>query len=283
MLSVLYSCSSNVEIDIQDYDQKIVVDGWIESGGYANILLTMSSPFLSSFDSASIRATFVNYGKITLTSSKGESEILTLFSQDNLFPPFVYRSTSIRGEVGCTYNLKVEVMGKIVTSSTTIPEIPDVTDLIMESTSDSSGILKTGVNPKGGKHEFLLFMVKSKKAKDRNFHPAQIPIFWVPETTNHIYVKIFRDYETNMYLLFPDKYPYSNWTKLEYALNDTIMVKTGMIDQVSYDVLNSVYSDMAIQKNPFSFSNSGVKTNIIGGIGRWTGIGLAPLQTYYGK
>ena len=272
-----------MEIEIQDYNQKIVVDGWIESGGYANVLLTMSAPFLSNFDSASIRSTFVNYGKVTLTSSKGESEILTLFRQDDLFPPFVYRSITIRGEVGCSYDLKVEVMGKTATSSTTIPEIPVVTGLIMDATTDSSGILKTGLKPKVGENEYLLFMVKSKKAKDRNYHPAQIPIFWVTDTTSHIYVKIFRDYETNMYLLFPEKYPYSNWAMLEYALNDTIMVKTGRIDQVSYDVLNSVYSDMAIQKNPFSFSSSGVKTNIIGGIGRWTGIGLAPLQTYNGR
>jgi hypothetical protein len=279
----LCSCTSYVELDQEEYDQKIVVDGWIESGGYANVLLTLSSPFLTSYDSASIRATFINYAKVTLTSSKGESEILTIFYQDDIFPPFVYRSTKIKGELGCTYDLKVEVLDKVVTASTSILEVPDITGLHMEAKTDSSGILKLDMNSKGIKDEFLIFMIKSTKAKDKNYHPTKVPICWAPKTAKPSSFDIYRCNETNMYMLYPEMDAYANWPDFQYALSDTIKLKVGRIDQKSYDVLLTVYVDLSLQENPFSFGSTGIKTNIVGGIGRWTGIALAPLQEYFGK
>jgi hypothetical protein len=279
----LFSCTSYVELDQEEYNPKIVVDGWIESGNYANVFLTFSSPFLTSYDSASIRATFINSAKITLTSSKGDSEILTLHRQDNYFPPFVYKSSKIKGEVGVTYNLKIESMGNILTASTSIPDIPDIKGLEMETVTDSSGILKVGLQPCGTEDEFLIMMIKSSMAKDVNFHPARIPVWWSPQSSDYVLLKVYRSHETNMYFLNPEDDVYKNWPDYQFALKDTVSVKVGRIDHESYRVMISIFSDQSIQENPFAFNSSGIKTNIVGGIGRWTGIGLAPLQIYKGK
>ncbi len=72
------SCTKEVEVVQPYYEPKIVVDGWIANNDYANVILTYSSPFLTDYDSVSIRNTFLNYAKVTLTNSKGNSEILTL-------------------------------------------------------------------------------------------------------------------------------------------------------------------------------------------------------------
>jgi len=279
----IVSCTSTVEIEEASYKSKFVVDGWIESGGYANVQVTKSAPFLSDFDSASIRAVFVNYAKVTLTSSKGESEVLTLYKQNNLFPPFVYRSNNIKGEPGCRYDIKVEAMNNVLTSSTTIPDLPVFTGLKMDQKSDSSGILSIGMVAEGRKDDFLLFMMKSTLGGERNFHPAQITVAWVPETADTCYFDILRDHETNMYLLNPEKKFYGNWPVLQFSLKDTVSVKVGRIDREAYEVLFSIYSDMAMRKNPFSLNTTGVRTNIKGGIGRWTGISYPEIFVYKGK
>lgn len=281
VLASLFSCTSYVELEPADYHPKIVVDGWIESGDYAYVFLTFSSPFLTSYDSASIRATFINSAKVTLTSSKGESEILTLFRQNNYFPPFVYKSVDIKGVTGSTYDLKVETMGKVVTASTTIPEAPEVSGLEMEAETDSSGFLKVGLQP--SEKEYIYFLIKSSKGEDKNYHEAKISVFMFPasDSTRNFY--IYRRNETNLILLNPETYAYNNWPDYQFALTDTVRVKIGKVDEESYQILLSILADQPSQHNPFDFNSTGILTNIEGGIGRWTGVGLAPLQVYYGK
>src|SRR5664279_2807649 len=92
----LLSCSNEIELKQPDYESKIVVDGYIESNGFANVYLMRSSPFLTEYDSASVKATFMNAAKVTLTCSNGDSEILTLFRQNTFFPPFVYRTIRMK-------------------------------------------------------------------------------------------------------------------------------------------------------------------------------------------
>ena len=79
------SCQKDVDLDQPSYQEKIVVDGYIETGRSAMVFLTMSSPFLTHYDSVSIRNTFLNYAKITLVSSTGETEVLTLFREKKFF------------------------------------------------------------------------------------------------------------------------------------------------------------------------------------------------------
>jgi len=136
-LVVGVGCQRQIELDQPDYEIQVVVDWYIESNGYAHVFLTTSSPFLTHYDSASIRNTFLTQGLVTLTSSLGESETLTLFRESRFFPPFVYRSTRLKGKVGVTYNLDIKVGGRLLSASTTIPEPPVIDTVYMEAQTDS--------------------------------------------------------------------------------------------------------------------------------------------------
>ena len=74
------SCSNSIEIEQPDYERKVVVDGWIESDDFAHVFLTYSSPFLTEYDSTSIRQSFLNNAKVTILASNGESEVLTVIT-----------------------------------------------------------------------------------------------------------------------------------------------------------------------------------------------------------
>ena len=273
---VLWGCTRDIELEQPYYQKKIVVDGWIESGGFANVFLTLSSPFLTEYDSVSIRNTFLNYAKITVSCSDGQSEVLTLFRESKLFPPFVYRSVSLKGETCKSYSLKVEVFGKTITATTTIPQPPKTSRIWMDSQSDSSGFLKVDLQPDSQKITRIFVQVKSAVA-DQNFHPCFTPVITLSPSNKEQNINVWRSRETNLYLMDPKQDKYDNWPKFQYALSDFIQIKIGTIDEESFEILRSIFNDQKNTDNPFALSGISIKTNIQGGIGRWTGIGVAPI------
>jgi hypothetical protein len=176
------------------------------------VVLTMSSPYLTHYDSVSIRNTFLNYAKITISSSEGEEEILTLYRENRFFPPFVYKSVSVRGQTGVEYQLTVVVGGKTLSATTSIPRPPVFV-------------------------EFGLYYVNA----EQRF--------------------------------------YNEYGRYEYDLRDTVDVIAGTVDSVSYRVLSTLFRDRASQENPFAFNGNRIESNIEGGIGRWTGIGISGVTT----
>jgi len=282
LIICLVSCSTEIELKQAEYKQKIVVDGWLESGEFANVFLTFSSPFLTNYDSTSISKTLLKNAKVTLTCSDGESEILTLFRVDRFFPPFVYKSIRIKGVIGKTYYLKVEYKGQKITATTSIPEPPNIQDLQMIAESDSSGKLEFTVQPLASEKMRLFVQIKSLMA-DNNFHPVKFPLFQIPAGESIQTIHIERCSETNMYLTNTDNDKYKGWGRYVYSLNDTILVKIGSVDVESYQVLKSIVADESVRSNPFAFNSAGIQTNIVGGIGRWTGIGLSPVRVYMKK
>ena len=241
----------------------------------------MSSPFLTEYDSVSISQSFLKYAKVTL-SCEGDSEILTLYRQTDFFPPFVYKSIRMKGKTGGTYRLTVETLGRTITATTTIPEAPAVDGLKLEAKSDTAGYLKLFVRPSETQKLRLFIQVKSQ-FDDRHLHPAMSPVYLLTPSENMTEVYVYRSNETNLYLLNTKAYFYRNYPRYQYSPKDTILVQAGAIDNTSYQVLKSLFADQSMRINPFAFNTAGIQTNIVGGIGRWTGIGEAPLQIYRGK
>jgi len=279
LLLGLISCTTQIELEQPDYQPKIVVDGTIESNGFANVFLTWSSPFLTEYDSVSIRKSFLNVATVSLTCSNGDSEILTLFRQNTFFPPFVYKSVRMKGIVGETYSLRVVFNNKIVTAVTTIPQPPVLFDFHLESKSDSSGLFKVGIVPDSSLLRYVHIQYKSLRA-DQNFHPAGVPVYRVDSSSSMVSVLVYRCDETNLYLTNALNQPYSNWPKNMFSKNDTVLVRIGRVDAASYQVLKSLFADQSVKNNPFAFSSAGIQSNIVGGIGRWMGIGMASTQVY---
>ena len=282
LIGLMIGCSSEVDLEQPAYDSKIVVDGWIEPDEPAHVFLTRSSPFLTQYDSASIRASFLNYAKITLTTSSGETEVLTLFREKGFFPPFVYKSVDIRGVVGLTYDIKIELSGHVVTASTTIPD-PPVADMIWyDAQSDSSGLINVKIHPSMTEQSWLYTQVKGSKGSE-NYHPSYTPCYYLKPGHESFDLPILRSRQTNLYLTDPMSHPYNKWPKYQYAIDDTVMVKVGAVDQQSYNVLKSLFADQLSMENPFAFNGTSIVSNINGGIGRWTGIASAPVQVIYGQ
>ena len=272
LIIVLMACSKEIDIEQPLYETKVVVDGSISNNDYANIILTRSSPFLTDYDSASIRNTFLNYAKVTLCSSKGESEILTLFRRDEFFPPFVYKSVDIKGEVGVTYDLKIEVDDKIITASTKVPDIPVLNEIVVHIISDTTKNFTAYIKDDEALLNYYYTQIKIKNI-DRNYHASAFPLFNdLNRNGKTIEKTIYRTEEPDPLNLNKNDTT-KNLPRYEFYRTDTVFLKVSSIDRNSYDVLYDIYLDQANSSNPFSFVNKNTSTNINGGIGRWTGLG----------
>jgi len=270
LLITLTSCSKEVEIEQPVYESKVAVDGWIEDGDYANVILTRSSPFLTDYDSASIRNTFLNYAKVSLIAGNGESEVLTLFRKDEFFPPFIYKSTRLKGQIGESYQLKIEVSGETITATTSIPAPPVINRIQMIPTSDTTVTIDAIIDDPLDLENFYYTEIKTQSF-DTRFHPSARPLFtdkgFNGQTTT---ISVGRSNQPDP-LSIHDIDLKRNLPRREFAITDTVFVKISCLDKNAFQVLNEINLDHLSSDNPFSFVEKKTTTNIEGGIGRWTG------------
>ena len=278
---VLFSCSKEVELDQPRYDSKVVVDGYIETGRSAHIHLTLSSPYLTHYDSASILNSFLNHAKITLITSEGEEEILTLFREVKFFPPFIYKSVQIIGKENVRYDIVVEVNQRVLTATTTIPKAPTILSQRFSAETDSTGYPEYTVAPPLEGKIYLFPLVKSILSKE-SYHPTFQGVGVVSaDSQDLIWRRILRVREMRNYSSNPESFYYHTYPKFQYDLRDTIQMIPGAVDSISYRILKSLFTDLTGNENPFAFNGNRIETNIQGGLGRWTGIGIAPLVEIY--
>ena len=117
---ILYSlCLSLLFISCYEDDDevamKIVVEGWIESGGTPMVMLTNSIP-VTTYEKTGENAEFVlPWGKVTVSDGT-QTVILTGDYDERYFPSYVYTTSKMRGVPGRTYHLTVEYGDYVVTA-----------------------------------------------------------------------------------------------------------------------------------------------------------------------
>lgn len=280
ILMFFASCANDIELEQTFYQPKIVVDGWIENNSGAYVFLTQSSPYLTEYDSASIIATFLNHAKVTITTDSGEKEILTISRNSNFFPPFVYKTIKMKGKIGENYHLKIEINNQVVTASTTIPKLPHVIDISTKAQSDTTYM----INAKLEQTDTINYYFSQIKilGVDNQLHASAFPIIKKSRADGDLYsIDIKRKMEPDPLNLKPEikrKVPI-----YEYLNTDTVLVAFSAIDESSYKVLNAFFMDQLNKGNPFSFVEQQTVTNIVGGIGRWTGLSTVKNSVVFTK
>ena len=124
------SCTKEITFDVPLSEPKIIVNGFIENGHHAKILLTKST------DPFNISSDFLN-PEFFNNSVINDATVVVINQENNLFdtlqPTFGltdtwfynYEGNSIIGQEGKTYNLEITYNDNVLTSKTTIPFIVD--------------------------------------------------------------------------------------------------------------------------------------------------------------
>ncbi len=259
-------CNKLPEYDLMDPDDMIVIDGWIENGQYAKVLLTRNAPYFSSLDSASLRELVLTRASVILTEGE-RSEYLTLRRNDDYFSPFIYEGNEIKGETGKTYTLTATYGGRSASGETTIPPEVSLDTLFFELNEDSDSLGTIYIeftDPPGTRNYYRI--LSQITGEDRRFYSSMVM---------GLSDEMFGGQKFG-FSLFRGRETYLSAMKNEYfSLGDTVNIKFCSIDQAHYEFWNSFQDEILNTGNPFASSLSVIKSNIRGdGLGVWGGYGV---------
>lgn len=270
LIVTVSSCNDDL-LTFDDYESKIVVDGWIEQGQVPIVSLTKSASYFTELNKEGFRDLVITGAKVTVSDGTNE-EILTLKNRPSSFPPYVYEGNLIKGEIGKAYDLKVEYSGKVVTAQTRIPNPVELDSVWFELAE--------------GQKSFGLIWIKfTDDANTKDYYKAITQEF--KENSNII---------SNFFSVFDDKYfsgktiespLYNHNTNIISASEDmyfhkgdSVHLKFTTIDENSFRFWYSYTKEMLNGQNPFAATNSKVESNINNGLGIWCGYGVNQYIVY---
>ncbi|MGB1518383.1 MAG: DUF4249 domain-containing protein [Crocinitomicaceae bacterium] len=286
------SCTKEVQIDIPGYEEQMVVDGIIETGQPAIVLLSSTANIYSPTNLEAYLSGFVS-GATIVVSDGTINDTLVEICTDNL-PPGTeeiaaaffgipvdqlvtlnlcgYFSTQIVGEVGKTYELSVDVNGESYTSATSILEPTPLDSLFWkpEPPLENHGWSWAVLSDPPGLNDAYRWEVKRL-----NILPdgTQDPLFYKP------FGPFFDDaFFDGLTFEFAYENPINFFDESinedyrgYYEQGDTILVKLSKLGRAEFDFFEKKYNQMYTAGNPFA-TPTNIPTNIEGGaLGVWAG------------
>jgi hypothetical protein len=263
---LVISCEKNITVDLPEAEQKIVVEGYIEPGEKAVVMLTRSASFFAPVDSASLLSYLVLNAFVTVSDGVTTDTLLPALDT-NYYVPLLYKSQTLLGQAGKTYTLTVVADGKTVTSVTTIPQpVPlDSVWFKIQEGRDTLGYAWAHLTDPDTIGNCYRWFAK-RLHKDKRFLPPPGSVF----EDKFINGKSFdfaynRGTEPNSTAADD-----TNDERGFFKRGDTIAIKFCAIDRTHFEFWRLEIIQEQNNGNPFA-SPAPIPTNINGGLGIWGG------------
>lgn len=259
-LTLLAACDENKFINSP---QQIVVEGWIDEGGFPIVILTKSIPVNNSkyYDIETLDDHIIKWAKVTV--SDGDREvILTGKSSSDYSPPYIYTTGDMRGVAGKSYKLTVTYEDFFAEAITTIPQRSKVEGFTIDKNGNDY-ILKARINDNPNEKNYYKFFIKVI-TRDNMYLSSNLAT--IDDS----------DYE------FPADIPLNIGNSMffessmqEYSISekDRLLIKFAQIDSAAYLFWDDYKNMLDLGRNPFFRFTNNIHSNINGGIGYWFGYG----------
>lgn len=255
-----FSCVQDEE-DFQA--SELVIEGWIEDGGYPVVYIGTSLP-PEETDSVNLVDYVVRWGKVSISNGTRTVVLTGTYTSDK-FRPYRYDTFNMKGEAGKTYLLQTEYDGKTVTASTTIPTTVAIDSLrTMRSTNDTLYYIKAYFGDDRQTEDYYALFSKRLHG-DPDFLLSFMGVISDEVTSAHVEADVYR----GMSLLTATE----KNTTIYFASGDTVQVKLCHIDRTSYLFWNSFSNLQNLASNMFFPYTTNPESNITGGKGYWCGYG----------
>ena len=257
------SCEKNITVDLPAAEQKIVVEGYIETGQLAVVYLSLSATFFAPLDSSSLLDYTVKNALVTVCNGTTCDTLHALIPSIGYF----YQATTMFGEEGKTYTLTIVADGKTVTSVTTIPhKVPlDSVWFKIQEGRDSLGYAWAHLTDPDTIGNCYRWFAK-RLHKDTRFL-APIGSVFEDKFINGKSFDFAYNRGTEPNSTAEDD---NNGARGYFITGDTIAIKFCAIDRKHFDFWRLEEIQAANNGNPFA-SPAPIPTNINGGIGIWGG------------
>lgn len=273
------SCQKEVKVDIPEVEKHIIIQAEISPDEYPFVIVTRSSGYFEAVDTNTLVNMIVFNAKVSI-SDGSFTEVLSMSFDNSRLPPFLYKAKMLKGKLGGTYSLKVEVDGKTYTSVVTIPAPIKLDSLffkVNKEPGDSLGLIHAHLSDPPGMGNYYRWFAKRIK-KDS--------VFFAP--TRSVFDDRLVDGKGISFDFIRGRNPNSNEpedTSRErrfFKKGDRIIVKFCTMPKEVFEFYKSYEMQITSNGNPFAAPSS-IKSNIQGGaIGVWAAYG-AYLDTILAK
>lgn len=261
LIVLLNSCTPELDFGNIDFEPQIVVEGWIENGTRANVLLTQWLPLYSEGKEVPAMDIPIKWAKVTLSDGERE-EVLVGRMDQSYISSFVYTSSVIKGEYGKKYYLKVEYSGKTVTAETYIPEPVKIDAFTVSKCEDDFYSISAEFKDDPEQEDYYKFFSKVISDNKR----------FLPSFMGTINDKGYDDHTIDVVVNRGLKIGKSDIKYTPYyELDDTVVVKLTRLPKDAYLFWSDYENEVMNGKNPLFPSTTNLKSNINGGKGIWAG------------
>ena len=244
--------------------QAIVVEGWIENDNFPIVILTKTLPVSDEYQNINeLENLLIRWAKVTI--SDGTNSVVLTGRYDKMYyPPDVYTTSYMRGEVGKTYSLKVEYYDDVITAQTTIPAPPVIDRYKVEKCADSDTLYQITACFRDSPSEKNYYQFFTKEGTDTNHYigcylgsiddamiqgSAECPVY------RGRTIQKFRSYTSF------------------FSVNDKVSIKFAQVDETSYRFWDAFTKAQSLNDNMFFSPSASLPSNIHGGTGYWCGYG----------
>lgn len=274
LIFLFTACNQREDADDSGFSEKIVVEGWIENGDVAHVLLTKSKFLITSLDSTSIQDIVIRWAKVSV--SDGETtEILTGRIDTNYFPPFLYRGSLLTGKAGKTYTLKIEYSNRIWIAETRIPEPVGIQELSASAVPDNDTLYRINATFRdpGDIKNYYKFFARVHHKNNR----------YLPSVMGNADDNLFSGQERNMPVNKGIEQAKIKEFIPEFTLGDTVDVKFCTMPGEGFRFWTGYENEILHGQNPFFPATRNLYTNIPEGLGLWCGYGTNIYTITYNK
>lgn len=286
------SCQKEIEVDIPDYDRKIVIEGRIENGSPAMVIVSRSVNYFAPLNLETLMNDVFIKDAVVTVSCDGVSEQLRLMPwlDSPIYFAYVGDTTSascIKGEPGKRYDLRVEIGDKVYTSSTTIvePFHLDSVWLAFANEQDTMPTTRIQLTDRPETHDYYMFQLKvhGKRLHDRLW-VTSFPVAFDDATFNGqtVNYEILRANPSSLFESTMTDEEKDEFYRVTYRKGDTIYMKTSILDYEGFLYWSAMTYEISVGQNPF-MSPAPVPCNIEGEnvIGNWCGFASTIDTIYY--
>ncbi len=272
----MISCEKEITIDLPTPESKLVIEGAIEEGQVPWVFITMNSPYFSPVDSTVLFNMIIKNAKVSVTDGITTDSLIPTWDPYT-FPYYKYVGSTIIGQTGKTYWLKVEVDGKIYTASTGIyPAVCiDSLKFKLDRNQDSLGFVWLYlVDPDtlGNYYRIFTKVIGRDSIYLRPYPSVSDDKFFNGQFCEYMLERGRNPLEDNLYA--NNGLDSAGVSRFYFRKGETVVVKLCTIDAFHYDFWYSVEQQFMTDGNPFA-SPISARTNITGGaLGVWGGYGI---------
>jgi hypothetical protein len=295
---LISGCEKEIKLDIKAPENAVVVEGHIENDIPPYVLLTKNTAFFGNININDLASYFINGATITVLTDNDsvqlveynaaliqllpDSVAIALAAQFGLnissaaeFPPVTVYTVGpddidFVGQIGKRYDLRIDVNGQRITSSTTIPQpvffdslwlLPHPSASFADSFFQVYGMLNDPVSPDNYYRYFTkadneAFLISDQSVFDDAFFNGKRFQIFIPKGRPIGSAAEF-DFNTSGYWNIADS---------------VCTIKLCMLDKPHYDFWRTLEANRQSNGNPFG-SFVYVKSNVTGALGIWGGYG----------